>query len=68
MTPTIILYLVIWEDLCVLNIPRVESRNDGNALDEGVFERMEIGLTEGLSVRGIQALSLKWHKTLSRNG
>jgi hypothetical protein len=45
--------------LCLLGIPLVESRNVGIALDEGVFDRMEIALTEILCVRGIQALSLK---------
>jgi len=39
--------------------PRVESRNIGIALDDGVFERIEVALTEVVCVRGIQAMSLK---------
>jgi hypothetical protein len=43
--------------------PRVKSTNVGIALDEGVFDRMEMVSTQVLCVRGIQAMSLKWHKT-----
>jgi hypothetical protein len=45
--------------LCLLGIPRVESRNVRIALDEGVFDRMEMTLTEVPCVHGIQAMSLK---------
>jgi len=38
---------------------RVESRIVGITLDDGVFDRMEMALTEVLCVRGIQAMSLK---------
>jgi hypothetical protein len=39
--------------------PRVKSTNVGIALGEGVFDRMEMVLTEVLCVRGIQTMSLK---------
>jgi hypothetical protein len=42
----------------VLDIPRVDSRNAGNTLDEGVFDRVEIDLIEGLRVRGFRPCPL----------
>jgi len=47
---------------------RVESRIIGIALDDDIFDRMGMALTEVLCVREIQAMSLRWHKTFGRNG
>jgi hypothetical protein len=45
--------------LCLLGIPRVESRNAGIAVFEDIFDRMEISLTEVFCLRGIQAMVLE---------
>jgi len=47
------------KNFAFVGYPRVISTNVGIALGEGVFDRMEMVLTEVLCVRGIQAMSLK---------